>query len=57
MIRFRQFRGRTTSQLGQTFVEYAVILAAVAAGTLLTLTWTGLLAAVQGALDTVIGSF
>jgi Flp pilus assembly pilin Flp len=57
MFRFRQFRARTRAQLGQTFVEYALILAAVSAGVLLTLTWTGLATAVQAALDTVIGAF
>jgi Flp pilus assembly pilin Flp len=45
------------STRGQTFVEYAVILAAVSAGVLLTLTWTGLADVMQTALDTVAGAF
>jgi Flp pilus assembly pilin Flp len=45
------------SAQGQTFVEYALLLAAVSAGVLLTLTWTGLADVMQTALDTVAGAF
>jgi Flp pilus assembly pilin Flp len=57
MFWFRQLRVHAWAQRGQTFVEYALILAAVSAGVLLTLTWTGLSTAVQNALDVVIGAF
>jgi Flp pilus assembly pilin Flp len=57
MFRFRQVRAYARTQVGQTFVEYALILAAVSAGVLLTLTWTGISTAVQAALDSVIGAF
>jgi Flp pilus assembly pilin Flp len=48
---------RMRSAQGQTFVEYALLLAAVSAGVLLTLTWTGLAEVMQTALDTVAGAF
>ena len=48
---------RMRSAQGQTFLEYALLLAAVSAGVLLTLTWTGLAEVMQTALDTVAGAF
>lgn len=38
---------------GQTFVEYALILAVVVVAVLLTVTWTGLGTAIQGAITNV----
>jgi Flp pilus assembly pilin Flp len=38
---------------GQTFVEYALILASVVVGVLLVVTWTGLSAVLQTAMDAV----
>jgi Flp pilus assembly pilin Flp len=42
---------------GQTFVEYALVLAVIVVGVLLAAVWTGLTDAIQGAIDTVVGSF
>jgi Flp pilus assembly pilin Flp len=42
---------------GQTFVEYALILAVVVVATLMTITFTGLASAIQGAVTQVINSF
>jgi len=39
---------------GQTFVEYALILAVVVVGVLLTVTWGGLGGAIQTAIQAVI---
>ncbi len=47
---------RMRSERGQTFVEYALILAVVVVGVLLAATWTGLTGAIQGAIDTVTGA-
>lgn len=44
-------------QDGQTFVEYALILAVVVVGMLLVTTWTGLATVLQTALDTVTAAF
>lgn len=41
---------------GQTFVEYALVLAAVVVGVLLVVTWTGLSEVVQAAMDAVAGA-
>jgi len=41
---------------GQTFVEYALILAVVVVGVLLAATWSGLGDAIQAAIDTVSGA-
>jgi Flp pilus assembly pilin Flp len=49
-------RERTAGELGQTFVEYALILAVVVVGVLLTVTWTGLEGVIQAAMDTVAGA-
>jgi Flp pilus assembly pilin Flp len=40
-------------QDGQTFVEYALILAVVVVGVLLAVTWGGLGTAIQAAIDSV----
>jgi Flp pilus assembly pilin Flp len=39
---------------GQTFVEYALVLAVIVVGVLLAATWTGLTAAITGAVGRVI---
>jgi Flp pilus assembly pilin Flp len=41
---------------GQTFVEYALILAVVVVGTLLAVTWSGLAPVIQAAMDAVAGA-
>lgn len=41
---------------GQTFVEYALVLASVVVGVLLVVTWTGLSEVVQAAMDAVAGA-
>jgi Flp pilus assembly pilin Flp len=41
---------------GQTFVEYALILAVVVVGVLLAVTWAGLGTAIQTAIDAVSGA-
>ena len=38
---------------GQTFVEYALVLAVIVVGVLLAATWTGLATAIEGAIDEV----
>lgn len=47
---------RAGDERGQTFVEYALILAAVVVGVLLTVTWTGLESVLQLAMDAVAGA-
>jgi Flp pilus assembly pilin Flp len=42
---------------GQTFVEYALVLAVIVVGVLLAATWLGLTTAIQGAIDDVIAAF
>ena len=44
-------------EAGQTFVEYALVLAVIVVGVLLAATWGGLTTAIQGAIDSVEGSF
>ncbi len=44
------------NEQGQTFVEYALILAVVVVGVLLAVTWTGLGTAIQAAISTVSGA-
>ena len=46
-------RAHVRDQRGQTFVEYALILAVVVVGVLLAVTWSGLGDAIQAAIDTV----
>ena len=41
---------------GQTFVEYALVLAVVVVGVLLTVTWTGLAGVLQAAMSAVAGA-
>jgi Flp pilus assembly pilin Flp len=48
---------RLRSEDGQTFVEYALVLAVIVVGVLLLATWTGLGTAIQGAIDAVIAAF
>jgi Flp pilus assembly pilin Flp len=48
--------GRMRTAQGQTFVEYALILAVVVVGVLLAVTWSGLGDAIQAAIDTVSGA-
>jgi len=47
---------RLRKEHGQTFVEYALILAVVVVGVLLLVTWTDLGQAIQDAIDTVSGA-
>jgi Flp pilus assembly pilin Flp len=47
---------RMRNEQGQTFVEYALILAVVVVGVLLAVTWSGLGDAIQAAIDTVSGA-
>ena len=47
---------RLRAEQGQTFVEYALILAVVVVGVLLAVTWSGLGDAIQAAIDTVSGA-
>jgi Flp pilus assembly pilin Flp len=47
---------RLRAEGGQTFVEYALILAVVVVGVLLAVTWSGLGDAIQAAIDTVSGA-
>lgn len=49
-------RAQVRDQRGQTFVEYALILAVVVVGVLLAVTWSGLGDAIQAAIDTVSGA-
>jgi Flp pilus assembly pilin Flp len=49
-------RAPVRDQRGQTFVEYALILAVVVVGVLLAVTWSGLGDAIQAAIDTVSGA-
>jgi Flp pilus assembly pilin Flp len=48
-----RFRLRLTGENGQTFVEYALILAVVVVGALLAASWTSLGTAIQGAISAV----
>ena len=47
---------RLRRERGQTFVEYALILAVVVVGVLLAATWTGIGAALQAAIGVVAGA-
>ena len=49
----RRIRAGTRNELGQTFVEYALVLAALVVGVLLALTWAGLTDVMQAAMDAV----
>jgi Flp pilus assembly pilin Flp len=54
MSLFYALLARVRSERGQTFVEYALVLAVIVVGVLLAATWTGLTGAIQGAIDRVI---
>jgi Flp pilus assembly pilin Flp len=56
MFRLRDIAMRAQEELGQTFVEYALILATVVVGVLLTITWVGLTDVMQAAMDAVAGA-
>jgi hypothetical protein len=56
MFRFLGVRGCVGEGLGQTTVEYALILAVVVAGLLLTVTWTGFATALQSAIAAVVAA-
>ena len=55
MSRYRRSHQRATNELGQTFVEYAVLLAVVV-GVLMATTWVGLTGVMQAAMDVVAGA-
>ena len=56
MSLFRSMLRRMRREQGQTFVEYALILAVVVVGVLLAVTWGGLGDAIQAAIDAVTGA-
>ena len=56
MSLFHLLLARLRGEQGQTFVEYALILAVVVVGVLLAVTWGGLGDAIQAAIDTVTGA-
>jgi Flp pilus assembly pilin Flp len=53
MSLFHALLARLRGEQGQTFVEYALILAVVVVGVLLAVTWGGLGTAIQIAIDKV----
>ena len=53
MSRLQAGRARAVQESAQTFVEYALILAAVVVGVLLTVTWAGLTGVMQAAMNAV----
>jgi Flp pilus assembly pilin Flp len=55
MFRYRRSYQRATNEFGQTFVEYAVLLAVVV-GVLMVTTWAGLTDVMQAAMDAVAGA-
>jgi hypothetical protein len=55
MFRYRRSHQRATNELGQTFVEYAVLLAIVV-GVFMATTWAGLTDVMQAAMDAVAGA-
>jgi len=56
MILISELLAHLRKEQGQTFVEYALILAVVVVGVLLAVTWSGLGDAIQAAIDTVSGA-
>jgi Flp pilus assembly pilin Flp len=56
MSLFHSLLARMRKAEGQTFVEYALILAVVVVGVLLAVTWGGLGDAIQAAIDAVTGA-
>jgi Flp pilus assembly pilin Flp len=53
MSLFHALLARLRGEQGQTFVEYALILAVVVVGVLLAVTWAGLGTAIQAAITAV----
>ena len=53
MSLFHALLARMRNSQGQTFVEYALILAVVVVGVLLAVTWAGLGGAIQAAINAV----
>lgn len=53
---FSVLLAKMRAERGQTFVEYALILAVVVVGVLLAVTWAGLGTAIQTAIDAVSGA-
>jgi Flp pilus assembly pilin Flp len=53
MSLFHALLARLRGEQGQTFVEYALILAVVVVGVLLAVTWAGLGGAIQAAINAV----
>jgi Flp pilus assembly pilin Flp len=56
MPRFHPRRVSAGEELGQTFVEYALVLAVIVVGVLLAVTWAGLMTVMQTAMDAVAGA-
>lgn len=56
MFRLREVTARAGKELGQTFVEYALLLSVVVVGVLLATTWSGLTTVMQAAMDAVAGA-
>jgi len=56
MFRYRRTQHTAPNELGQTFVEYAVLLAVVVVGVLMATTWTGVTEVMQAAMDAVAGA-
>jgi len=54
MSLFYALLARVRGEVGQTFVEYALVLAVIVVGVLLATSWLGLTGAIQGAINTVI---
>ena len=54
MSLFYALLARVRGEVGQTFVEYALVLAVIVVGVLLAATWTGLTGAITLAINTVI---
>jgi Flp pilus assembly pilin Flp len=64
MDRFNSWVGALVARIenikdagGQTFVEYALVLAVIVVLVLLAATWGGLTGAIQGAIDSVVAAF
>ena len=53
---FQVLLAKMRAERGQTFVEYALILAVVVVGVLLAVTWAGLGTAIQTAINAVSGA-
>jgi hypothetical protein len=56
MFGLREVTARAGEELGQTFVEYALLLSVVVVGVLLATTWSGLTTVMQAAMDAVAGA-